>query len=316
MSKHTVEELLRGNSAAQTQVLEGLSNEQQARLIEQLCEDFLHQHRLSLRKWGLLTGQSAQLDTGYIAQHIASILLRTPGQGFRGKGDDLIDKSEVKAASALAGVDRARWNHGFGTIAQEDRQRERAKDKKDLDWIPKWKRYQCLPTVVYVLLDLVEGDGNETLRLRTWCVFPESDQVWQKLLGDFIALYEPGGPRKSTTERNLQLHPPIGQEHSLVTNDVTSLDLSANLAFNAHIAVTSDGDVNVDWKKPIEDFLQTPMVKEADKPEKGSTARDVPDVQEVDPDRLLQMFNLFSGEELKALRDPLAEAEVGQPHEA
>jgi hypothetical protein len=36
-----------------------------------------------------MTGQSALIETGYIAQHLASLLLAIPGQGFRGKGIDM-----------------------------------------------------------------------------------------------------------------------------------------------------------------------------------------------------------------------------------
>jgi hypothetical protein len=63
-----------------------------AALIKEL---FLDQRRV-LTKWTGITNQSAQLDSGYIAQHLISLLTGIKGIRRRGKGLDLSDGSEVK----------------------------------------------------------------------------------------------------------------------------------------------------------------------------------------------------------------------------
>ncbi len=94
-------------------------------LIEELIEDFFVGSRRSLGKWARITGQSSQIDTGYIAQHLASLVLQVPGQGFKGKGLDLRDGSEVKSASIIDGRDRPRWNHNLGTLEADTKRREK-----------------------------------------------------------------------------------------------------------------------------------------------------------------------------------------------
>jgi hypothetical protein len=70
-----------------------------------------------------VTQQTAQLDSGYLGQHLVSLISGTPGRGAgsRGKGHDLVDGSEIKTASALGGVDAPRWNHSsFGNPKNVD----------------------------------------------------------------------------------------------------------------------------------------------------------------------------------------------------
>ena len=71
--------------------------------------------RSRLHRWRALTNQPAQIDTGYVSQHLVSIITGKPGGGFRGKGDDLVDGSEIKAANYLdafdnRGASSPRWN--------------------------------------------------------------------------------------------------------------------------------------------------------------------------------------------------------------
>ena len=71
--------------------LRAWSADQRKQKIEELIPDFFVDQRATLVKWQNITGQSAQVDTGYIAQHMASLVLQIPGQGFKGKGVDVED---------------------------------------------------------------------------------------------------------------------------------------------------------------------------------------------------------------------------------
>lgn len=89
--------------------------------LELLTEQVIHQ-RFKLTHWSVITGQSAQIDTGYVAQHLASLITQISGQGMRGKGVDLIDESEIKAANFLDSLDKKgatapRWN--FTAVTKE-----------------------------------------------------------------------------------------------------------------------------------------------------------------------------------------------------
>jgi hypothetical protein len=78
--------------------------------IESLIRDLVSA-RGTLVKWSEMTGQSALIETGYIAQHLASLLLAIPGQGFRGKGidmrcpaDAIDDETAIKVVDAAVEV--------------------------------------------------------------------------------------------------------------------------------------------------------------------------------------------------------------------
>ncbi len=91
------------------------------KLARELLDELLIGARVRLHKWRALTNQSAQIDTGYVAQHLVSIMTGVPGSGFRGKGDDLADHSEVKSANFLDSFDargavNPRWDF---TVKQE-----------------------------------------------------------------------------------------------------------------------------------------------------------------------------------------------------
>ncbi|WP_320973416.1 MamI family restriction endonuclease [Enterocloster bolteae] len=99
---------------AQT-ILTTLSLEDRKNLAMQLLQEQVIEQREKLNYWSTITAQSSQIDTGYIAQHLASLQTQIAGQGMRGKGDDLCDGSEVKSANFLDSLDKKgatapRWN--------------------------------------------------------------------------------------------------------------------------------------------------------------------------------------------------------------
>ena len=71
-----------------------------------LLQEQVIDQREKLHYWRDVTSQPAQIDTGYISQHIASLITGVPGGGMRGKGDDLADGSEVKSANFLDSLDK------------------------------------------------------------------------------------------------------------------------------------------------------------------------------------------------------------------
>ena len=90
---------------AQT-ILTTLSLEDRKNLAMQLLQEQVIEQREKLNYWSTITAQSSQIDTGYIAQHFASLQTQIAGQGMRGKGDDLCDGSEVKSANFLDSLDK------------------------------------------------------------------------------------------------------------------------------------------------------------------------------------------------------------------
>lgn len=96
-------------------ILRLLDRDDRLKLAKKLLEEQVVRQREKLSLWSTITAQSSQIDTGYIAQHLVSLQTQIPGQGMRGKGDDLSDGSEVKSANFLDSLDKRgatapRWN--------------------------------------------------------------------------------------------------------------------------------------------------------------------------------------------------------------
>lgn len=236
MKKEVQKAIINGIEARRT-VLNGLTNDQRIALLEELFSDFfLSQHQV-LQKWASLTGQTAQVDTGYIAQFVASLITGIPGQGFRGKGDDLVDGSEVKSAANISGVDTPRWNHNMGTADSD-------KNKRDKGVKTTSEKYLEAPYLIYVLADwaaVADNDASPELRIRTWCVDAQQDTAWRELVEKY-------NRDKRGKTHNLQLHPPVGYDDNLVTNKTGNLDFTDVLVLDYRIAIDTDGGYSKYWK--------------------------------------------------------------------
>lgn len=234
--KREVQEAITASNEARSRILANLTSSQRVELLEQLFEEFFVDQHLTLQKWAALTGQSAQVDTGYIAQFVASICLGIPGQGFRGKGDDLIDGSEVKAAANTSGVDRPRWNHNLGTPSDDDKRRARGLPTAS-------EQYLSSPYLFYLLVDRVAtaDTAPKPLRVRAWCIDAQADVAWRDLVTRFVE-------GRVTSQYNLQLHPPVGYDDNLVVNTIGNLDFADVLLFDARIVfATENTDGAIEW---------------------------------------------------------------------
>lgn len=173
-------------------ILNLLSEEQRIELCEHLLNEQIFMQRKKLEKWGIITAQSSQIDTGYIAQHLVSLRTQIPGQGMRGKGDDLCDGSEIKAANFLDSLDKngataPRWN--FTAITPEIMEK----------------------FLTYNPLYLVSIDLNKAkkIRIRIWTVdvtkhdmLKERYKLWMKTKG------YPKSKNHKNESVNFQLFPP------------------------------------------------------------------------------------------------------------
>ena len=147
--------------------------------------------------WESVTGQSSQIDSGYLSQQLISLLTGIPGTGTRGKGLDLADGSEVKAASTLSGVDVPRWNNQLGNAA-------------------KVRAYLDLPAIYFVLLDTLRQKEAFPFRVRVWKVNPGADDAFRAVVERWAG---------SRSSGNFQLHPPCWKDTSVTTNRAGNLEL-------------------------------------------------------------------------------------------
>ncbi len=274
--KPEVEAALRRAAEFRRGLLGQLSTADRLRLLEDLFVDFFVVQWRVLLKWAALTGQSSQVDTGYIAQHVASILLAEPGQGFKGKGLDLLDESEVKSAAIVSGVDRPRWNHDLGTLANDAQRREKNRQTKS-------ESFLSSPNIFYLLFDRLvpdeAGPAPLVLRVRGWCLDAQEDSSWREVLYLFL-------DSRTGRKYNLQLHPPVGYDDDLVVNQLGNLDFGEVKVFEAQIhGLGEQEEFHVEWPMTPPDEVRPVQGRsvgfpyEKSRPSRLSSAADVlPDI--------------------------------------
>lgn len=279
------------------QILSSLTSRQRMDLLEDLFIELFGEQHVTLQKWGALTGQSAQVDAGYIAQFIATIVLGEPGQGFRGKGDDLADGSEVKSATNISGVDTPRWNHNMGTPADDQKRRDEGRSTAS-------EQYLSSPHLFYLLVDrpLVDygGDGDPVpFRIRAWCIDAQADDDWR----DLVMRYVQG---RSSSRYNLQLHPPVGRDDDLVTNTAGNLDFGDVLLFEAHLSLRDRAHPTVTWCRelpavflPIQGRTQAETYQRSKRSSSSTSASDLV----ADASVIAALFPGLSAEQVENLED-------------
>jgi hypothetical protein len=161
-------------------------------LVLQLLQEQVVEQRSKLNYWRSITEQPAQIDTGYVAQHLVSIITGIKGGGFRGKGEDLEDNSEIKSANFLDSLDRRgaispRWNFMANDIKSMETLLQR-------------------PAIYLVSLDF---NPNNRTRARVWRLHPDKHQEFRNRYIEWMEKL--GKPKLADPRRpyaNFQLFPP------------------------------------------------------------------------------------------------------------
>ena len=180
-------------------------------LAKKFVEEVILPQWTQLSSWNKLTNQTSQLDFGYLSQHLVSIVSGISGNDNRGKGDDLADGSEVKAASCVDAVDTPRWNNvncGARLVTEIE------------------AKFTAMPYLFFVLLDTtIKGGG--ILRCRIWCVRPSEDMEFMKIMKGWARENNERNDEGKSLKTNLQLHPPRWEkgDSNITTNTVGNLNL-------------------------------------------------------------------------------------------
>lgn len=172
--------------------LENLSIDERKKLIVRLLQEQILDQKDKLRFWRNLTKQAAQIDTGYIGQHLVSLITSFPGGGMRGKGDDLNDGSEIKSANFLDSLDKRgavapRWNFSSNDLAS----------------------MECYLNVPFIYLVSIDLNKDELFRARVWRLQPKEHKIFNARYWEWMKRL--GIPKLSDPKRpgvNFQLFPP------------------------------------------------------------------------------------------------------------
>jgi MamI restriction endonuclease. len=181
-----------------TTLLCGFSKPTRKLLTKKLIKEQIVGQRKTLGYWSSITAQSAMIDTGYIGQHLVSLQTQLSGQGMRGKGDDLIDGSEVKSANFLDSLDQKgasapRWNFTANKV----------------------KIMERFLTYASIYLLSIDRSVSKLIRVRIWKVTIKEHHILSARYREWMTLK--GYPKLQGSKKhsaNFQLFPPRSE-----TND-------------------------------------------------------------------------------------------------
>ena len=136
------------------------------------------------RWWENMVGFPAKIDS-YHSEDLAAIYLRTKRTG-RGKGEDLIDGTEVKSVNTPSTIDTQRFTmfNGINSTDPVNRANARALFCKFMDNTPRH---------VYVIIDHPAPIGNsieswdDKLRVRIYMIQNQHDPIYRQYLIDGLA---------------------------------------------------------------------------------------------------------------------------------
>ena len=153
------------------------------------------------------TGHTVPSDTKSFSEVLVSLLTGLPGRSRR-KGSDLADGSDVKAANVWDAIDTPRFN-GCAPAGRTTSASRKPDDVTALDDIP---------FLFFVLWD--ERTSPAVPRCRVWCVKPNVDAEFRKLVSKWYDMRQSGEIKSA----NFQLHPPRNEDHNIIGNSLGRLE--------------------------------------------------------------------------------------------
>lgn len=185
-------------------------------ILHSFIEDTLVKPRMTARHWSSLTGQTANMRSAYVSQHLASLLCNVRGTGSAARGDDLADGTEVKSCSRIYQLDKCRACKGrvfrYDDACRHCGSRDvlRNNDSKWLIAIRSKEELQqvCnLPRIVFILEDYPGfAEGNyEDMRILAYVVYPRENVHFQELMRGYYELVrtKQAASKKQVAPKNL-----------------------------------------------------------------------------------------------------------------
>ena len=168
-------------------------------LIKNFLREIILYPRANIIKWSRITNQTPNLKIGYPAQHLASLITGVKGTATGARGDDLCDKTEVKACSRIDQLDTCkkcrekvmRNQNSCPKCGSTDIKRNN--DSKWLISIRSEKELSMyleeIPRTLFIISDyprFEEGD-YESMRIRAYEIWNQSPRAknFGQLLKDY-----------------------------------------------------------------------------------------------------------------------------------
>jgi hypothetical protein len=168
-------------------------------MITKCISDLFINPRKTMYEWSSITEQTAHIKIGYVGQHLASVVLNTKGCKTAARGEDCLDKSEVKSCSRIDQSDkcnRCKINiTRFDKMCPKCNQNDKIKRNNDSKWLltirseDDLKKYLTLDRLVLIIEDYSDFDENnyDDIAIKVYEIYPKKEQCkhFKSMLMDY-----------------------------------------------------------------------------------------------------------------------------------
>lgn len=169
------------------------------KLITEFINDMIIEPRRKAHKWSVITNQTPNLKSGYPMQHLASLIVGMEGTATGARGDDIVDKSEVKACSKVDQSDKC--NNCKANVLRSDLSCIKCgstdiKRNNDSKWLISIRSQDELrmyleetPRFIFIVSDYPKFEENNfnDIRIRAFEIWPKSER--SKRFSDLLTKY-------------------------------------------------------------------------------------------------------------------------------
>lgn len=157
-------------------------------MITKCIYDLFINPRKTMYEWSSITEQTAHIKIGYVGQHLASVLLNTKGCKTAARGEDCLDKSEVKACSRIDQSDkcnRCKINlTRFDKICPKCKKNDKIKRNNDSKWLltirseDDLKKYLNLDRLVLIIEEYTKFNENnyDDISIKVYEIYPKKEE--------------------------------------------------------------------------------------------------------------------------------------------
>ena len=144
--------------------------------------------RKTMYEWSSITEQTAHIKIGYVGQHLASVLLNTKGCKTAARGEDCMDKSEVKSCSRVDQSDKCKRCKinltKFDKVCPKCKKNDKIKRNNDSKWLltirseSDLKKYLDLDRLVLIIEEYPNFDKNnfDDIVIKVYEIYPKKEK--------------------------------------------------------------------------------------------------------------------------------------------
>ena len=157
-------------------------------MIPKCISDLFINPRKTMYEWSSITEQTAHIKIGYVGQHLASVLLNTKGCKTAARGEDCMDKSEVKSCSRVDQSDKCKRCKinltKFDKVCPKCKKNDKIKRNNDSKWLltirseSDLKKYLDLDRLVLIIEEYPNFDKNnfDDIVIKVYEIYPKKEK--------------------------------------------------------------------------------------------------------------------------------------------